>query len=666
MPFSIQDIQQFVPKAEQNVVHDDPAENNVLGNIQLLINELEPVKGKSPRAKAATGSLEHVLNAGRRLESESAGNTHIEQLPMWFSYITQDLVKSSKIDLPVEKREKLRDLMGHVAAGLNLEPKMDGDFEVTEEQKEAAEEIRERGREAVAEEAKLNPEPAAKPFNAYRALEEQKAIVSKMPKRIADPARREEQKAELAKRCAKIFAIRRAANAERNKKSLLMKATVDANDQNRWDRNIDECETFKKFLQDTPYDKLREMAAEGHGGAMEEAFQKYVNNLDRLPGDVPAYYMPTAMQRAEALQAKMDSKYFLTRPVDEQKGLYVELLATREAVQAERNKKSTLEGTLTAKKVQDARDQFEREPLKTVFHRVVTREGGEYAKKAALTGHGGLLEDKIRDEYREMGKAAEYGYSLPGQLPARLRPTHAQRIQDIQDLMMSGRLNYREKMKRFKEFAHLSNLKGAALETPYDAGTLQSVNVGKNVENYEWIASPVIVRKLQNACLKGPDAFNRTVEEVNARYEGDLHAAKVIGDLSKQAEKTDDREKLMELAAKKMVVSYAIAKNYKTAEEEWQKYRIDPISQQVFLKEEVNDAVQNQKNLDQLMKKPAFQKMCDGMSNEELRESIQGNLNDLTVRYSAAENDLKKEDGEAQKTVVQQKNGPEEKNLLIP
>ena len=298
MPYTIQDIHQFVPRSKWDVVNENPEDNHVLGNIQLLINELETVKGKGVSTGVTLTTLQNILSAGKNEMNESVGDSGIQLLPTFFCNVTNELINGGRYGLDADKKNRIRDLIGYVAAGLNIEPVQAGDFEVTEEQKEAAKIIRESGRKAVEEELKQNPDALKVPesFNAYQELEEEKAEVEKMPKRVLISAKKEEMKQKLAAHSTKIFSIRRAGNARRNKKAKLQETTVDGADMNRWTRKMNECETLQQFLRNTSYEDLRSLAAEGHGGAMEKAFSKYVCNLDRFPGDIPsAYYLPTAL-----------------------------------------------------------------------------------------------------------------------------------------------------------------------------------------------------------------------------------------------------------------------------------------------------------------------------------------------------------------------------------
>ena len=74
MPFTIQQINAFVPKIGRDKVDADPAFNSVLANIQLLNRELNEIKTKYPKAKFLQTHLNNVLKAANGETDEEMGD----------------------------------------------------------------------------------------------------------------------------------------------------------------------------------------------------------------------------------------------------------------------------------------------------------------------------------------------------------------------------------------------------------------------------------------------------------------------------------------------------------------------------------------------------------------------------------------------------------------
>ena len=68
------------------------------------------------------------------------------------------------------------------------------------------------------------------------------------------------------------------------------------------------------------------------------------------------------------------------------------------------------------------------------LNNLIEKFGGKKVQEWARTGHGGLLEDKVKEEVREMAKTGEYKL---GDVPGHFRPTVGQRMEDIREVMSS-------------------------------------------------------------------------------------------------------------------------------------------------------------------------------------------------------------------------------------
>ena len=213
---------------------------------------------------------------------------------------------------------------------------------------------------------------------------------------------------------AEIIGTRRSVNAERNKPDLL-KRGMDPAKAREEAKKLAECSAFQDFCKANPA-AVRSAAASGHGGALEEDFKKYVLNLDHIPEDVPQSFMPSAKERTEVLQKKINDVGFQGRSQSEQDSLYRELMATRASVNSLRGEARTLEATVDAKKLDSVRSELAKS---RGLSEILSGADRPALRKAALKGHGGALEDMVKEGV--MGRTVENG-TLPDHMPERYRP----------------------------------------------------------------------------------------------------------------------------------------------------------------------------------------------------------------------------------------------------
>ena len=147
MPYTIKEIYRFVPRAERGRYSKDPAENSVLEYIRLLLEELEGVPDRSGSLKTDRMYLNNVLDAADGKLPEEKGDAAIRAVNTVIENIYKNQIDNRK--LSGDKRERIKDLVGHIAAGLDLAP---GLYPVTPAQRDAAKENREAGQRAVQEE----------------------------------------------------------------------------------------------------------------------------------------------------------------------------------------------------------------------------------------------------------------------------------------------------------------------------------------------------------------------------------------------------------------------------------------------------------------------------------------------------------------------------------
>jgi|GEM_PF-5462368 len=642
MPFTIKQINEFVPKKDRSQFDADPAYNSVLGNIKLLDQELGTINNAYPPVKDLRRKLQNIIKAADGETSEELGDKEITNLSKSFNDFSEFALGSTNTAVKsTEQKNKIRNLMGYVAAGLGIEPESAKDFEVTADQLDDAKYVREQGRKDVEAEKISDPElyevkvkePAR---NAFEALEDLKAQARKLPKAGRDPARMEAQKKLAADLCKDIMASRRAISAKRNNKEWLRNATLDPYKKHNFMSDLENSETFRNFLKETPYSELAKLAGEGHGGALEDKFKDYVNNLDKLPTDVDPYYYPDAKKRTETIQDKLKARDLTPQQKED---LYVELLAARAAVDSVRGDKTTLSKQISPKEFEKIRQSYQKEPIKTVFKNAIGRQQGEKALTAAKDGHGGAFEDLMAEEARELAKTSAEDFSLRG-LPKRLMPTREERMKDIQEMLLSGRLNTLQKYEHILEYDALANSKGHGPKEKIDGADLPAMKkaASEKAQIYRRVDDPKFLRRLENACLKGGNALRDEIGAAEHAHRGDLKAAKMQQDLALKADSAKSKEELAELAAQKMAIGRIMYKER---------------DQNDLLKkdyDQLHDAGQgllfrglDLLNAPALMKNGTFKAMIDSMSEEELKAGIKSNGYDLARRFGDTQEMIKQQ-----------------------
>ena len=227
---------------------------------------------------------------------------------------------------------------------------------------------------------------------------------------------------------AELLGARRSVDAVRGNADSL-NLTVPAEKAKAHADKLMKCTAFREFIEKNP-DAAKKAAASGHGGALEDAFKDYVKNLDRIPSDVPQAYMPTALERTEILQKKIKSSAFQSKNMYEQNLIYKELVATRAAVEAIRGSKKSLDVPIDAEKLGEARNQLYAQGGADSFFDEASRT---ILKDAAVAGHGGALEDKLKADL--LLQAAVDG--VVPEAPARYQPTSAQLRERIKQELAS-------------------------------------------------------------------------------------------------------------------------------------------------------------------------------------------------------------------------------------
>ena len=523
----------------------------------------------------------------------------------------------------------MKNLIEYVAGGLKV---AEGDIPVSNDQKIELEHMERTGRiEVKAEQAEAEAQArrdAVKGKSVLNVLDGIKAGITALPKSFkgADAVGKEAQaRRQLKDMCLDIMANRRSMGAKRNDKSGLAKASVDADLVHSIRQDIGKNKTIDSFLNSMSYKDLRELASSGHGGAMEEKLSAYIKNSAQIPADAPRHYMPTAKERVETLQAQMNTQSFRkqTPPADQRK-LYIELMAARAAVGSKRGVRSTLSPTLDANILDQERKKFGEEPLRSALVRVTAMGSRqEAACEAALSGHGGALEDLVRTEIRRMALEKDSGYKMQN-VDSRYAPTYDQRRQDVQDLIDSGKLTLKEQFRAVTELGVL------AQET-------EDRRAGDPITNIESINRQTENRmalygKIMNAGSMQEfvnDAKKLGYEEASRRFDsahmGELKAIQMAEKLDKQLAEGPEKNDLPTIAAQKMVLLQK-----KT---EFQQDKDNDKLSNALDKEEFN------KSVDKLMRNHLFKEVCDKLGTEGLMAQAKGSGEKLIESFALAKED---------------------------
>ena len=553
MPRTISEIREFVPRNYANNIKEDPARNSVIGNVKKLHDVLGEYDDFASRT--LRGHLENIMNAHEGKIEEAAGNDTIKSLngSLHAVYLLKigglDNIKDEK------KRGEMKNLIEYVAGGLQLK----SDIPVSEDQKLNLDHMEKMGKiEVRSEKAEAEAQArrdAVKGKSGLNLLDEHKARISALAKSfkgagadIHEAAARQQLKGI----CLDIMATRRTIDAKRNDKSGLSKATVDADLLHSIKNDMVKNKAIDNFLNSMSYKDLRALASSGHGGEMEDKFKDYLKNAEAVPEDAPQQYMPTAKERVEALQAKMNTQSFRKQSTPgEQRKLYVELMAARAAVGSRRGSKDSLNPVVDAKALDQERKLFSKEPLQTALVRVTAMgDKQEAACEAALSGHGGALEDLVRRELRVMALEKENGYKMQN-VDFRYAPTYDQRKQDLDGLMNSKSLSDADRFRVAIERGILEEMQGERKGDEKVSG-IDSLNsqVETKMALYKKVMKGNEMREFaENARTMGYENACRAVE---AAHNGELKLIQMREDLDRQLAAGPDKDDLPKLSAQKM------------------------------------------------------------------------------------------------------------------
>jgi len=623
MPRKLSELKQFVPQSSLKNIKENPAENSVLGNVKKLYDLLESENDYA--SKILRNDLGTILDAAEGKIEEGSGDLAIDLLhgKLHAVYL---LKTGNGLDAgqDEEKKNELKNLIEYVAGGLGVE---EGDILVDEEKRSDLEHMERTGRSQVRIE-QTEAESAARwkaveGKSGFDVLDEHKAAVNKLPKNIRGIRSEIEEaaaKQQLKTICIDILATRRAIEAKRNDKSGLKKAAVNADLVHTIKQDMIKSEGLNNFFNEMSYADLHKLAYEGHGGAMEDKISAYFKNAEAIPADAPYSYMPTAKERTELLQDMIPSSRHA--PSSVQRKYYIELLATRAAVNSKRNDKASLNVKVNPAALEEERKKFEKEPLRSALIRATEiGEKQEKAYSAACSGHGGALEDLISLELRRMAVEKESGYKMQN-VDTRFAPTFTERKNDLSMIADSKKFPLKDRLRAVLEIGVLDDvqedypgtkkidkIESVNRQTDLQLATYAKVMDQKAMEDF-------IKDAAKNSSLTASENFEKS-------HAGQLRVVRATDQIEKKLADGANANELQDLAAKKMVLMHESA--------QFQQDKND---------ERLIGALEDgnlEKKAAKLLKSEAFQEMCSKLGPEKLAQQIKGSGAKLMESFSLAQ-----------------------------
>ncbi|MBR3395626.1 MAG: hypothetical protein IKG76_07585, partial [Firmicutes bacterium] len=628
MPRTLQEIKQFVPKSSLNNIQPDPAKNSVMGNIKLLHDALAELPNDNI-ADGARLKLEGILEGFNGNRTEEATDFYIKNLETDLQGVNTVKCGNGLFSLQDEKKKKeIKTLIEYVAGGLGLAPI---GVTISEEQKKSIADMEKSGATAVAAEQKQARKEALESKSGLEVLDEHKAAIKAMPKKFKGPnADIDEAVASQKLRglCIDIMATRRSIEAKRNNKSGLAASRMDAGMLDNIREDMTKSTALDQFLKSMSYSDLRSLAASGHGGAMEDKFAEYLKKTpEAIPADAPYQYMPTAKERTEAVKAMMDDANFTRQATPgEQRKLYIELLAARMAVNSKRHNKDSLNVQLNAETLDQERKKLKEEPLNTALIRLTDMgDIGDGTYKAAMSGHGGALEDRMVRMLRQMAMEKENNYQMQNVDP-RFAPTYEERAKDLDTLLNHGKLTVKEQFRAVVERGIVAQASEQIHRKPDDRlSNIESIN--RQTDLQMGIYSKLMDERsmkdfVEDARANGYEAACYNFEAANA---GMLKANTLTEKLDEQLEANPEPDALKKIAAQRMVLLQKKAA-----------FQEDKNSDKLA---NALDKANLDKDVEKLMKDHLFKEVCDKLGTNGLMAQAKGDGAKLVESYALAKQD---------------------------
>ena len=220
---------------------------------------------------------------------------------------------------------------------------------------------------------------------------------------------------------------------------------------------------FVKFLEDYREKKgvqqLKGIAL-GDTESLEKEIRKEIVDTTKLPDKSWWPISVNAKDFTESVKKKLRSEKFANMDLDDQIGMYHKILAARTSVDAVRGsfRGKSLDKDIDLGSYLKTMDALDRNgsAVTEALKNMIGREGKETVRSWACEGHGGLLEEKVKEEVRNMAKEGDYKL---GDMPQRYRPTVKERLEDIRDVLQNNEkwsaMSMRQKKFLISEYALL-------------------------------------------------------------------------------------------------------------------------------------------------------------------------------------------------------------------
>ena len=216
---------------------------------------------------------------------------------------------------------------------------------------------------------------------------------------------------------------------------------------------------FNRLFADKVLPEMRQLAS-GDTKSVEKLLKKAALDTAAQPTHSWWPISVNAKDFTESVQKLLRSGKFANMDSDDQIAEYQKILAARTAVDAARGSfrgkaldKDMDQGVYA--KTMDELDQGDSAVTKAL-KKMIEREGEGTVRDWACDGHGGLLEEKVKEEVRSM---AREGDCKLGDMPARYRPTVGERLEDIRGILQDNgkwnAMNIRQKKFLVSEYALL-------------------------------------------------------------------------------------------------------------------------------------------------------------------------------------------------------------------
>lgn len=417
--------------------------------------------------------------------------------------------------------------------------------------------------------------------NAYEALEELKATAKQFPKKPSAEIL-EQKKEELKEICIKIFATRRDAHAERNNKEELQITSVDTDSVERAAAEMKNAEIFNGFLKHCSYSKLWDLASAGHGGKLEDKFKEYLVSCNNIRPGTPQEYMPKAKERIEALQKKIGDDSFTRLNPKVQTAVFAELLATRAAVNQVRHQKGTLDVKIDTENLTAERNKLLTDTMMGVIAKVAGR--GKNSIEAAKHGHGGKLEDMIRDEVRAISTMEAFRYKLPD-VDARYAPTNEERLRDIGNIMKYRSVSMDDKRRLALEVKYLNPQNP---EGRIQNGREITEETEKTLALFNKYASEHEKNLILRAYPSGKEAMDTVIQSFHYDHDGLMKAEKMIQELDQKQQNASSWNDMKKVLAEQHILCSALQKYAKG-----RPYELNFALEKEQYEEAVNDLVES-------------------------------------------------------------------------